>query len=64
MLVEDYLRSAAIRAGVPELQGKRKVRFGFHNIHTALKFYAHTKMKAQGHLLEAILHRRVSQAVN
>ncbi len=30
MLVEDYLRPAAVKAGVPEVQNDQKVRFGFH----------------------------------
>jgi site-specific recombinase XerD len=38
------------------------------DVHTTLKFYAHskhdTKMKAQGQVLEAILQKPASQAVN
>ena len=95
MLVEDHLRPAAVKAGVPELLSGQKVRFGFHNlrhslasflvdsgtdpktvqdllrqadVQTTLKFYAHskhaTKLAAQGQMLEAILQRPVSEAIN
>ena len=95
MLVEDHLRPAAVKAGVPELLSGQKVRFGFHNlrhslasflvdsgtdpktvqdllrqadVQTTLKFYAHskhsTKLAAQGQMLEAILQRPVSGAIN
>jgi len=95
MLVEDHLRPAAVKAGVPELVSGQKVRFGFHNlrhslasflvdsgtdpktvqdllrqadVQTTLKFYAHskhaTKLAAQGQMLEAILQRPVSEAIN
>ncbi|HLJ27382.1 MAG TPA: site-specific integrase [Candidatus Angelobacter sp.] len=36
MLVEDYLGPAAVKAGVEELQGDRKVRFGLHNLRHSL----------------------------
>ena len=36
MLVEDHLRPAAVKAGVPELLGGQKVRFGFHNLRHSL----------------------------
>src|SRR5262245_6417265 len=36
MLVEDYLRPAAVKAGVPELVTEEKVRFGFHNLRHSL----------------------------
>jgi integrase len=36
MLVEDYLRPAAVKAGVPELLAGQKVRFGFHNLRHSL----------------------------
>lgn len=36
MLVEDYLRPAAVKAGVPELQDRHIVRFGFHNLRHSL----------------------------
>jgi integrase len=95
MLVEDHLRPAAVKAGVPELLGGQRIRFGFHNlrhslasflvdsgtdpktvqdllrqadVRTTLKFYAHskheTKLAAQAQVLEAILQKPVSEAVN
>jgi integrase len=95
MLVEDYLRPAAVKAGVPELLGSQRVRFGFHNlrhslasflvdsgtdpktvqdmlrqadVQTTLRFYAHskheTKLAAQAQVLEAILRKPASEAVN
>jgi integrase len=95
MLVEDYLRPAAVKAAVPELRGDGKVRFGFHNlrhslasflvdsgtdpktvqdmlrqadVQTTLKFYAHskheTKLAAQAQVLQAILQKPASEAVN
>ena len=95
MLVEDHLRPAAVKAGVPELLGGQRVRFGFHNlrhslasflvdsgtdpktvqdmlrqadVRTTLKFYAHskheTKLAAQAQVLEAILRKPASEAVN
>ncbi len=36
MLVEDHLRPAAVKAGVPELLGGHRVRFGFHNLRHSL----------------------------
>ena len=36
MLVENLLRPAAIKAGVPELLSGQKVRFGFHNVRHSL----------------------------
>lgn len=36
MLVADYLRPAALKAGVPELLDGQKVRFGFHNLRHSL----------------------------
>lgn len=95
MLVEDHLRPAAVKAGVPELLGGQRIRFGFDNlrhslasflvdsgtdpktvqdllrqadVQTTLKFYAHskheTKLAAQAQVLEAILQKPVSEAVN
>lgn len=41
MLVEDYLRPAAVKAGLPELLTGQKVRFGFHNLrHSLASFLA------------------------
>jgi integrase len=103
MLVEDYLRPAAAKAGVlsSHLGEERKLveddprQFGFHNLRhslasflveskidpktvqlllrhsdvkTTLQLYCHgsdeTKLAAQGQVLEAILQRPVTEAIN
>ena len=53
MLVEDYLRPAAVKVGV--LVEGEKVRFGFHNLRHSLSNWLMNKARVEPKTLQGIL---------
>ena len=64
MLVEDYLRPAAVKVGVKKVEDD-SFRFGFHNLRHALSSYLQIQAKVDPKVVQKILrHEDINTTMN
>ncbi len=64
MLVEDYLRPAAVKVGVKKVEDD-SFRFGFHNLRHALSSYLQIQAKVDPKVMQKILrHEDINTTMN